>query len=107
MNEDKSEWTTGNWLERYLFEHGIMKKEVCEATGLDDSTLLKMCKGNRKGNLDSWMRVSDALGCTLSELVEPLKLLERFAFLEEPNPPTQEKPEMKIDGVPISDWLKL
>ena len=104
MISEPEKWTTGNWLERYLFEHRITPKAVARAAGLKDATVYKILREDRTGSIGTWMKIAESLGCTVSELMEPLKLLERFAFLEEPQP--EPKKEMYIDGVPISEWIK-
>ena len=101
--KQKSDWTLGERLQRAMYDYGISRKELIERAGIGRNTLDRIINDENTGNLDTWLRISAVLDCTVSEIVEPEKMLERFAFLEEPQ--GDQKPVM-FDGVPIDEWLK-
>ncbi len=63
--------STGPMLERYLYEHGVSRYELSKRSGVSKSTIARMCTGDRIGGLDTWLKVADALGCSLDDIIEP------------------------------------
>ena len=65
------EGSTGPMLERYLYDHGISRKELARRSGVSYPTISRMCSGDKIGTLSAWAKVANALGCTISEIIEP------------------------------------
>lgn len=63
--------STGPMLERYLYEHGISRGELARRSGVSYPTISRMCSGDKIGTLSAWAKVADALGCTISDIIEP------------------------------------
>ena len=70
-NRFVGEGSTGPMLERYLYEHGISRGELARRSGVSYPTISRMCSGDKIGTLSAWAKVADALGCTISDIIEP------------------------------------
>lgn len=70
-NTIRAGWSTGQKLERWLYDHGVSKNRLVEASGVPWSTVSRVCGGDRIGSLDTWLKISRALGAPLSEIIEP------------------------------------
>lgn len=53
---------------RYLSDSGVSRCALARISGLSYKTVGRMCRSNRAGSLDSWMRVADALDAGLDEI---------------------------------------
>lgn len=67
-NALRDEWTSGQRLERYLYDHGKTKAQLSRESGVALVTLYRICNGDNIGSLDTWNRIAAALGCTVSEI---------------------------------------
>lgn len=70
-NSVRAEWSTGSKLERFLYEHRVSKGALVRASGVPWPTISRLCGGDRIGSIDTWMKLAEALGVPLSEIVEP------------------------------------
>lgn len=70
-NSVRSEWSTGSKLERWLYDHKVSKNRLVELSGVPWSTVSRLCGGDRIGSIETWLRISRALGVPLSEIIEP------------------------------------
>ena len=70
-NRIDAEWTTGTRLKRYLASRGISRNALVKASGVPHQTVSRIMSGDRIGSLNTWMRISAALHCSLSEIIEP------------------------------------
>ena len=61
---------TGRNLQRKMDELGVSRHELCRRTGISYSTLLRITSGDRIGMLDTWVRVCDALGIGIEEVLD-------------------------------------
>ncbi len=61
--------TTGQRLAEKLAEKGMSKRRLARESQVSYRTVCRIISGDRLGNLDTWMRFADALGCDLSELI--------------------------------------
>ncbi len=68
-NRLRERWTTGQRLERYLYDHRWTKYRLAAASGVSLQTLYRMCGGDDVGNVRTWRRVADALGVTVDALL--------------------------------------
>ena len=50
-------------------EKGISKKRLAKETGMDYSTVCRLCNGDRVGYLDTWMKVCDAIQIEMNDIV--------------------------------------
>ena len=62
-------WTTGQRLERYLYDHGVTRYMLCEGAGVSKSSLSRICSGDNAGRVDTWRRIAEYLGTTVDELM--------------------------------------
>ena len=62
--------STGEKLERKLAEKGMGKHELARESQVSYRTICRIVSGDRVGNLDTWMRIADAIGCDLSEITD-------------------------------------
>lgn len=69
-NTYTGEGSTGTRLSDKMDEVGMSKNELARVTGLSYTTILRMCSGDRIGTLASWMMVCEALGVSVSDIVE-------------------------------------
>ena len=60
--------TTGDMLAEKMEECGMSKRRLAREAQVSYRTVCRIMAGDRLGNLDTWMRFADALGCDLSEL---------------------------------------
>ena len=68
-SRNSSSGGTGDALLDRMRELGVSKHELERISGVDYSTICRICKGDRIGYLDTWVRVCDALGIELQELL--------------------------------------
>ena len=61
--------TTGEKLSMKMKEKGISKKRLAKETGMDYSTVCRLCNGDRVGYLDTWMKVCDAIQIEMNDIV--------------------------------------
>lgn len=47
----------------------MSKRQLSLRSGVGYKTVCRICNGDRLGNLDTWMRFSETLGCSVSELI--------------------------------------
>ena len=69
-NDDRSEWSTGSRLERWLHDHGVSKEELIRRSGVSKSTVYRICGGDSIGTLSTWQQIADALGCSVSDIID-------------------------------------
>ena len=56
-------------LKEYLAEHKISQRELSNMTRLSESVISHYVNGVRVGQLHNWILISEALGCTLDDLL--------------------------------------
>jgi len=61
--------TTGQRLAEKLAEKGISKRKLARESQVSYRTVCRVMSGDRLGNLDTWIRFSEAIGCDISELI--------------------------------------
>lgn len=61
--------TTGDAITEKLKSLGMSKRQLAIRSGVSYKTTCKLCNGDRLGNLDTWMRFAEVLGCDLDEIV--------------------------------------
>lgn len=59
---------TGERLAEKLAEAGMSKRQLARDSHVSYRTVCRIVEGDRLGNLDTWMRFAEALGCDVSEL---------------------------------------
>lgn len=57
-------------LARYLDAHGITQVELERRSGVSRRTISDAAAGRRDTSVDTWVRLSRALGCTIWEISE-------------------------------------
>ena len=61
--------TTGERLAREMESRGFSKRRLARESGVSYRTVCRITAGDRVGSLDTWMKVADALGCDVSDLI--------------------------------------
>jgi len=61
--------TTGDRLMAKLESVGMSKRQLAIRSGVSYRATCRICNGDRLGNLDTWLRFADVLGCDLDEIV--------------------------------------
>ena len=56
-------------LRRYIEEHGVSAYRLQKETGLSFNTIYRLMRNDNVGTIDTWSRISDALGCTIDEIL--------------------------------------
>lgn len=67
-NNVREEWTSGQRLERYLYDHGVSKYALARKSGVTEVTIYRICNGECIGNLETWTRIAQALETTVSAI---------------------------------------
>lgn len=67
-NDYIGDGSTGAALKKALKSRGVSQARLSRITGLDESTVYRLCNGDRIGSLDTWMRISETLGMSIDEL---------------------------------------
>lgn len=62
--------STGERLAAKLAELGRSKRWLARESQVSYRTVCRIISGDRVGNLDTWMRFAEALGCGLSEITD-------------------------------------
>ena len=52
-----------------MAEKGVSKRQLARDAQVSYRTVCRVAAGDRVGNLDTWMRLAEALGCDLAELI--------------------------------------
>ena len=61
--------TTGDRLAEAMADGGFSKRRLARESGVSYRTVCRITSGDRVGSLDTWMRLADALGMEVSELI--------------------------------------
>ncbi len=61
--------STGGKLERYMSEHGVSKRSLSKKTGLCGNTITAIIRKDRSGMLDSWLKIADAMNCSIDDIL--------------------------------------
>lgn len=61
----------GDMLEWYLWTHKVSKNELIRRTGIPQATIYRICSNESNGGIGLWMRIANALGCRVSDILEP------------------------------------
>ena len=61
--------TTGDMLAAYMEEHGFSKRWLSRETGIYMNTITRILRGDKLGNIHTWMTFADAMGCTLDDIL--------------------------------------
>ena len=61
--------TTGDMLAAYMKEHGFSKRRLSSETGIYMNTITRILRGDKLGNIHTWMAFADAMGCTLDDIL--------------------------------------
>ena len=61
--------TTGEKLMRKLAETGMSMRGLARESGVSYNTVKRCVTGDRRGSLDTWMRLADAIGCEVSDII--------------------------------------
>ena len=56
-------------LKKEMIEREVSRDELAKETGISPSSISKYCSGERKPGWDALMRIKNALGCDIGELV--------------------------------------
>lgn len=67
-NHIREEWSTGQKLERYLYDHKISKYRLAKLSGVSEVTIYRLCNGDQIGQLETWQKIAQALGCKVSDI---------------------------------------
>ena len=61
--------TTGETLAWKLTEYGVSRRGLARKSNVSYRTVCRIISGDRLGNLDTWMRFAEAVGCSVSDLI--------------------------------------
>lgn len=59
----------GEQIRRVREHHNLSQRQVCEATGIDIASLSRIEQGHTSPLLDTLIRIADAIGVPLADLV--------------------------------------
>ncbi|MGW0942888.1 helix-turn-helix domain-containing protein [Streptomyces sp. NPDC002623] len=59
----------GEQIRRVRLHHDLSQRQVCERTGIDMATYSRIEQGHSSPLLDTLIRIADAIGCSLADLV--------------------------------------
>jgi transcriptional regulator with XRE-family HTH domain len=59
----------GEQIRRVRLHHNLSQRDVCERTGIDIATYSRIEQGHSSPLLDTLIRIADAIGVPLAELV--------------------------------------
>ncbi|MDX5566896.1 helix-turn-helix transcriptional regulator [Streptomyces sp. ID05-04B] len=59
----------GEQIRRVREQHNLSQRQLCEATGIDIATYSRIEQGHASPLIDTLIRISDAIGVPLTELV--------------------------------------
>lgn len=62
--------STGERLERFMFDHGWTKKRLARESGVAISTVYRVLGGDWVGDIETWHRLAETMGTTITELTE-------------------------------------
>lgn len=62
--------STGAKLGMAMRDTGISKHQLCKATGISYTTVTRLMSGDRIGALDTWLKIADAMGMSLQDLLD-------------------------------------
>ena len=62
--------STGAKLEMAMRDSGTSKHQLCRVTGISYTTVTRLMSGDRIGTLDTWLKIADAMGMSLQELLD-------------------------------------
>lgn len=68
--------TTGERLALYMRKHGISKRYLSNKTGIYINTITRIMRGDKVGNIHTWLALAEAMGCTLDDILNETE--ERF-----------------------------
>lgn len=60
----------GEQIRRVREHHNLTQQQVCERSGVDIATYSRIEQGHSSPLLDTLIRIADAIGCPLAELVK-------------------------------------
>ncbi|MEU5077118.1 helix-turn-helix transcriptional regulator [Streptomyces asoensis] len=60
----------GEQIRRVRLHHNLSQREVCERTSIDAATYSRIEQGHSSPLLDTLIRIADAIGCSLADLVQ-------------------------------------
>lgn len=60
----------GNKLKAMLDESNMTQKDLADMSGLTEAMISRMVNGSRYGSLKSWIKICEALQCSLDEIIE-------------------------------------
>lgn len=52
-----------------MARHGFSKRRLSKETGIYMNTITRILRGDKLGNIHTWMAFADAMGCTLDEIL--------------------------------------
>lgn len=64
----RSYLSTNRSLMKTLKARGVSRYQAAKTSNLSRQTIRRMCAKDRSGNIDSWIRLADALDCSLDDL---------------------------------------
>ena len=64
-----SDPSKGERLRRWLRENGVSQAELARRAGLDRKVVSALASGRRDGNLATWRRIRQALGCSFDDIL--------------------------------------
>lgn len=68
-NRRRDGWTSGQRLERYMYDHGWTKCRLARESGVSLQTVYRVCGGEGVGTVRTWRLLSSAMGATIDEIL--------------------------------------
>lgn len=69
-NKSSSVTSTGKRLLAYIRARGISREKLAELAGISANTVYRICAGDRVGTIGTWMRIADALDCSINDIIK-------------------------------------
>ena len=57
-------------LAEYLRDNGVSIYRLSQISGIDKKTISALARGDRDGNMATWLEICRVLGCTLDDVKE-------------------------------------
>ena len=68
-NKSLSEYSTGSKLHAFIRARGVSREKLAELAGISANTVYRICAGDRIGTIGTWLRIADALDCSISDII--------------------------------------
>ena len=68
-NKSASLESTGSKLHAYIRVRGVSREKLAELAGISANTVYRICAGDRIGTIGTWLRIAEALDCSITDII--------------------------------------